>query len=78
MFAFGDKGSQLGNLTMVQAIDYADSNMLVLDKENDNITVFKRTSYGDELIEVLRLQRDRLYDEAASRMGKYSSEKLQF
>ena len=67
LFAFGDKGSQLGNLTMVQAIDYADSNMLVLDKENDNITVFKRTSYGDELIEVLRLQRDRLYDEAASR-----------
>ena len=65
LFAFGDKGSQLGNLTMVQAIDYAGSNMLVLDKENKNITVFKRTSYGDELVEVLRLQRDRLYDEAA-------------
>lgn len=67
LFAFGEKGSQLGNLTMVQAIDYADSNMLVLDKENDNITVFKRTSYGDELVEVLKLQRDRLYDEAAKR-----------
>ncbi len=65
LFAFGDKGSQLGNLTMVQAIDYAGTNMLVLDKENDNITVFKRTSYGDELVEVLKLQRDRLYDEAA-------------
>ena len=67
LFAFGDKGSQLGNLTMVQAIDYAGSNMLVLDRENDNITVFKRTSYGDELVEVLRLQRDRKYDEAATR-----------
>lgn len=65
LFAFGDKGSQLGNLTMVQAIDYAGSNMLVLDKENDNITVFKRTSYGDELINVLALQRDRQYDKAA-------------
>ena len=67
LFAFGDKGSQLGNLTKVQAIDYAGSNMLVLDKENDNITVFKRTAYGDELIEVLKLQRDRLYDVAAER-----------
>lgn len=67
LFAFGDKGSQLGNLTTVQAIDYAGTNMLVLDKENDNITVFKRTSYGDELVEVLKLQRDRLYDEAAKR-----------
>ena len=66
LFAFGDKGSQLGNLTMVQAIDYAGTNMLVLDRENDNITVFKRTSYGDELIEVLRLQRDRKYDESAA------------
>ncbi len=67
LFAFGDKGSQLGNLTTVQAIDYAGSNMLVLDKENDNITVFKRTAYGDELIDVLKLQRDRLYDAAAER-----------
>lgn len=67
LFAFGDKGSQLGNLTTVQAIDYAGSNMLVLDKENDNITVFKRTVYGDELIDVLRLQRERLYDVAAER-----------
>lgn len=65
LFAFGDKGSQLGNLTTVQAIDYAGTNMLVLDKENDNITVFKRTSYGDELVEVLKLQRDRQYDKAA-------------
>ena len=70
LFAFGDKGSQLGNLTTVQAIDYAGTNMLVLDRENDNITVFKRTSYGDELVEVLRLQRDRKYDEAASRWEK--------
>ena len=67
LFAFGDKGSQLGNLTTVQAIDYAGTNLLVLDRENDNITVFKRTTYGDELVEVLKLQRDRLYDLAARR-----------
>lgn len=65
LFAFGDKGSQLGNITTVQAIDYAGNNMLILDKENDNITVFKRTSYGDALIKVLTLQRDRQYDAAS-------------
>ncbi len=70
LFAFGDKGSQLGNITLIQAIDYAGDNMLILDKDNDNITVFKRTSYGDELINVLKLQRDRKYDEAATRWEK--------
>lgn len=59
------RAAQLGNLTTVQAIDYAGTNMLVLDKENDNITVFKRTSYGDELVQVLALQRNREYDKAA-------------
>lgn len=67
LFAFGDKGSQLGNITMIQAIDYAGENMLVLDKENDNITVFKRTSYGDALVEVLALTRDREYEAAAEK-----------
>ncbi len=65
LFAFGDKGSQLGNLTTVQAIDYANDNLLVLDKDNKNITVFKRTSYADALINVLTLQRDREYDAAS-------------
>lgn len=70
LFAFGDKGSQLGNITLIQAIDYAGDNMLILDKDNKNITVFKRTSYADELINVLKLQRDRKYDEAATRWEK--------
>ncbi len=74
LFAFGDKGSQLGNITGVQAIDYAYDNrdpenainyMLVLDKENDAITVYKRTAYGDILIKALKNQRDRNFNLAA-------------
>ena len=71
LFAFGDKGSQLGNITTVQAVDYAFDNrdpenainyLLVLDKENDAITVYKRTAYGDILVKALKNQRDRNFD----------------
>ncbi len=74
LFAFGDKGSQLGNTTNAQAIDYAYDNrdeenpinyLMVLDKTNDNITVYKRTDYGDVLIKALKNQRDRNFHLAA-------------
>ena len=71
LFAFGDKGSQLGNISLIKAIDYAYGDadggdsmnyLMVLDETNDAITVYKRTSYGDVLIEALKNQRDRLFD----------------
>ncbi len=71
LFAFGDKGSQLGNISLVKAIDYAYGNetdenamnyMMVLDATNDAITVYKRTEYGDVLVNALKNQRDRLFD----------------
>ncbi len=73
LFAFGDKGSQLGNITSAVAIDYAydarneDSAMnylMILDGQNDAITVYKRTEYGDVLIKALKNQRDRHFDMA--------------
>ena len=80
LFAFGDKGSQLGNISMVEAIDYAfgtlqeletgkeDENalnyMMVLDSTNDAITVYKRTEYGDTLVNALRNQRNRDFDKS--------------
>ncbi len=73
MFAFGDKGSQLGNITSVAAIDYAydarneDNAMnylMILDSQNDAITVYKRTEYGDVLVKALQNQRDRKFDMA--------------
>lgn len=50
LFAFGDNGTMLGNLGSIEAIAYQGTNMLILDKTNDNITVFQRTEYGDILL----------------------------
>ena len=64
LFIFGDKGGQLGNVQSVQAIDYQGTNILLLDKTSDAITVYKRTEYGDVLATALRNQRNRQYDAA--------------
>jgi len=65
LFAFGDTGGQLGNITekSIRAICYQDDVFLVLDA-NGSITVFKRTEYGDVLIRALYHQNERLYDKA--------------
>ncbi len=64
LFAFGDKGEQLGNLKSIEAIAYQDDNMVILDKESDAITVYTRTEYGDLLINALRNDNNREYDAA--------------
>ncbi len=64
LFVFGDQGTQLGNLQSIQAITYMGDDMLLLDKTADNITVMKRTDYGDTLINAIKNQRERRYDEA--------------
>lgn len=62
LFAFGDKGQQLGNLSSIEAVVYQGDTMLVLDKTADNFTVFKRTEYGDTLIRALEHQNNRQYE----------------
>ena len=64
LFAFGDSGSQLGNLSEIKSIVYQGDNLLVLDGSGNNqrITVFKRTEYGDALVRALRHQNERQYD----------------
>ncbi len=73
LFAFGDKGSQLGNINMVAAVDYAYypdtyeepmNYLMILDSQSNAITVYKRTNYGDVLINALKNQRDRNFDKA--------------
>ncbi|MBR6534460.1 MAG: YIP1 family protein [Clostridia bacterium] len=64
LFVFGDTGTQLGNMQSIQAIAYMGDDMLLLDKTADNITVMKRTEYGDTLINAINNQRERRYDEA--------------
>ena len=56
LFAFGDNGTMLGNLGSIEAIAYQGDNMLVLDKTNDNITVFQLTEYGDILLQAIKAE----------------------
>ncbi len=64
LFAFGDKGNQLGNISDLVAIDYQGNNMLLLDRGNSAITIFKRTDYGDLLDKAIKNTEDRNYDKA--------------
>ncbi|MBQ8837317.1 MAG: YIP1 family protein [Clostridia bacterium] len=84
LFAFGDAGSQLGNLTNIEAITYQnvltddveereidgeiiyepvyEYYMLLLDKSDNLFTVYKRTEYGDSLVQALAYENDREFD----------------
>ena len=64
LFAFGNMGQMLGNLTSIEAIAYQGDRMLILDKTNDNITVYERTEYGDIIARALANQNSRQYDKA--------------
>ena len=68
LFAFGDMGRQLGNITKdgLAAITYQDGRMLLLEKSvsNSSFTVYDRTEYGDILIQALADQNARRSDQA--------------
>ena len=66
LFAFGDSGSQLGNLSSIEAITYQGDTLLVLDGtgKNQRLVVYNRTEYGDVLISALAYQNNRQYDQA--------------
>lgn len=62
LFVFGDIGNQIGNAQSVEAIAYQGSKILLLDKTNDNIIVYRRTEYGDMLLQALEHDNNRMYD----------------
>ena len=67
LFAFGDLGDQLGNITngAIAAVAYQGDKLLLLDgSENPKVVVYNRTEYGDVLISALRYQNERQYDKA--------------
>lgn len=67
LFAFGDKGSQVGNMQRIVALDYQDEEtLLVLDGETSSITVFKITDYGRILMQALQHQNEYKYDLAVN------------
>lgn len=63
LFAFGDMGDQVGSISKVKSIAYQGANMLLLDSTAQTITVYRRTEYGDILINALRNQNLRKYDD---------------
>ncbi len=62
LFAFGDNGTMLGNLGSIEAIAYQGTNMLILDKTNDNITVFQQTEYGKILLQAIAAESTQDFD----------------
>ncbi len=66
LFAFGDMGRQLGNITQdaLAGIVYQGDSMLLLNKSQSTFTVYRRTEYGDVLIQALENQNKRQNDQA--------------
>ena len=64
LFAFGDKGQQLGHLTAPVAITYRGSEIMVLDSVLDSVIVYKRTEYGGVIDRALMHNADREYSAA--------------
>jgi len=62
LFVFGDKGGQLGNIATLGAIVYQEDKMLLLDQSNKSFTIFRRTEYGNILIQALENQNNRRFD----------------
>ncbi|MCR5262792.1 MAG: YIP1 family protein [Clostridiales bacterium] len=66
LFAFGDTGMQLGNISSIEAVAYQGNKLLVLDKTRDSFTVYNRTEYGNILIAAIKNNNDRKYDQSVS------------
>ena len=64
LHAFGDSGTQLGNLQQPGAIVYQGDAMLVLDKKENAFTVYHITEYGKVLLKALELTNNRQFTEA--------------
>ncbi len=62
LFAFGDGGTQLGNIFGIEAIAYQGDNMLLLDKTKNNLTVFRRTEYGNILLDAIKAENAQEFD----------------
>ena len=67
LFAFGDTGDLLGNISQegLKSVAYQDTAMLLLDGSTKaSFTVYQRTEYGDVLMRAIKNQNDRRYDAA--------------
>lgn len=67
LYAFGGSGFQEGLFQSISALDYQGTSLLVLDKSQARITVFRRTAYGDLIDEAIRLHAERKYEAAVEK-----------
>ncbi len=64
LFAFGDKGDQVGQIQDLKAIAYQGTNMLLMDAVANSVTVYSRNAYGDLLAKALQNTQDQNYSAA--------------
>ena len=64
LFVFGGAGNQLGLFTYPVAVESLDQRVYVLDMRKNNITVFKRTTFGEYVHTAVDLFQKGRYDEA--------------
>ena len=66
LYAFGDTGQQLGNLSSagLVGITYQGTKMLMLDQASKSFTVYELTDYGEVVVNALRNTNLRQYDKA--------------
>lgn len=66
LFAFGDMGTQIGNISQkgLTAVTFQDTNMLLLDKTTKSFTVYELTEYGEIIVGALEHTNNRQYDKA--------------
>ena len=65
LFVFGDKGAQVGNMQSLSSISYNGTSIVLLDNTQNTLSIFKRTEYGDLLLNALYYEDQRQYDVAA-------------
>ncbi len=64
LFAFGDVGEMLGQIKTLAGITYQGDYMILLDNATDSFTVYRRTDYGNYLVDAIRLENERNYTDA--------------
>ena len=64
LYAFGGSGMQMGVFSLVSAITYRGTELLILDTNTGAITVFERTAYGALLEAALEAEQRRDFEEA--------------
>lgn len=70
LYIFGGTGTQTGVFQKPIALTYNGTDILVVDTNTGNVTVFARTEYGDCIAKALEYQHDRKYTEAADQWKK--------